>query len=651
VVASVVAACTGEIGKLEDPSINGSYPPISGAGNGSGNPGDPGSPGDPGNPGNPGDPGNPGNPGTTGTGGSGSGIITGAGGSGSVLPGTGTGGAFVPETVKFSCNTNAMPPQGVLRRLTMAQVRNTVADLVTWAVGSASTGQSILSSVSAQLDALPQDQREALPQDLHGSYRRLDQTIQQTHVDTVFALANAVGAALTTSARLGTVVGSCATDTSTSNDATCLDSFIKKFGARALRHPLATDEVDFYKTAYGTSTTANAASYADLIGVFLTAPEFLYFVEHGGKAVSGQTNVYEVSAYELASRLSYQIWQTAPDDALLNAAADNSLLTDSTYRAQITRMMADPRARPALDEFFADWTKVGDLPDMDAKNSDPVFKAFAGGDLPNASLRQAMIDDVVGLLDYYTWTVPSPVGAIFSTDRSFARDSRLAKIYGASVWDGTSAPPAMPNSQARSGLLTRAAFLVSGSANTRPIMKGVFIRKTMLCDTIPPPPAGANAMPPELKPGMTTRESVEALTEVPGSVCITCHGTAINPLGFATEDFDALGRFRTAQTLFDANGNITGTKAVNTTTVPQVSYGDPATISSPGELMNLMAASSKIEACLARNFFRYTYARWEAEATDGCALEDSRKALMNGGKMTDLATAALLSPQFRRRTF
>ena len=209
----------------------------------------------------------------------------------------------------------------------------------------------------------------------------------------------------------------------------------------------------------------------------------------------------------------------------------------------------------------------------------------------------------------------------------------------------------MPAGQQRTGLLTRAAFLVSGSANTRPIMKGVFMRKNMLCDTIPPPPAGANAKPPELKPGMTTRESVEALTEVAGSVCITCHGTAINPLGFATENFDALGRFRTAQTLFDANGNVTGTKAVNTTSVPQVSYGDPAKISSPSELMTLMTASSKVEACLSRHFFRFTYARWETESTDGCSLEDGRKALMNGGKMTDLATAALLSPQFRRRTF
>src|SRR6185436_11071406 len=220
-------------------------------------------------------------------------------------------------------------------------------------------------------------------------------------------------------------------------------------------------------------------------------------------------------------------------------------------------------------------------------------------------------------------TSPSRISSLLTTDRSFARDSRLAKLYGASVWDGAAAPPALPAGQ-RTGLLTRALFLATGSANTRPIMKGVFIRKNILCDKIPPPPAGANAKPPELGPNMTTRESVEAITEMPGTICVSCHGVAINPLGFATEDFDSLARFRTTQRLFDAAGAEMGTKPVNTMSVPQVVYGDQTAVSTPAELMSLMAGSGKVEACLARNFFRYTYGRWEDTTIDGCALEDAR---------------------------
>src|SRR4029078_12096296 len=123
------------------------------------------------------------------------------------------------------------------------------------------------------------------------------------------------------------------------------------------------------------------------------------------------------------------------------------------------------------------------------------FKTFAGTDLPDSKLRQAMIDDVVGMLDYYTWTQPSGIAALFTSDLSFARDALLAKRYGVAAWTGTAAPPALPAGQ-RSGLLTRALFLSSGTANTRPIMKGVFVRTNILCDTIPPPPPGATAQAP-----------------------------------------------------------------------------------------------------------------------------------------------------------
>jgi hypothetical protein len=585
------------------------------------------------------------------------GVLGGAGtvGTGSATgdagaPGTaGNGGAGVPE-VSFTCDPSAKSAPATLRRLTMVQFRNTIADLAAWALASSSAGATVMTEIAASLAELPDDRREAVPQDLHGSYRRLDQSLQQIHVEATYDVAVALGAALTTPARLAAVVGSCATDTSTTNDASCLDAFIKRFGARALRRPLESDEVAFYTTAYGASSTASAAGYADLIGLLVTAPELLYFVEHGDSAVSGQPGSYDLTSYELASRLSYQLWQTSPDDALLAAAADGSLQKDAaTYSAQVSRLLADPRARPTLDEFFADWMKVEDLPALDAKNSDPTFKTFAGGDLPNANLRSAMIADVVGMLDYYAWTKPSGLTALFTSELSFARDARLAKLYGVPAWDGAGSPPSLPAGQ-RPGLLTRALFLSTGTANTRPIMKGVFLRKNVLCDDIPPPPPGANAKPPELGPGMTTRESVEAITQMPGTVCAGCHASVINPLGFATEGFDALGRVRTTQRLFDASGAETGTKPVDTSAIPQVVAGDTTRISGPADLMSLVLASGKAEACLARSFFRFTYARWE-DTTDGCALEEGRRALASGGGVTDLAATTVKAVAFKRRTF
>jgi hypothetical protein len=532
----------------------------------------------------------------------------------------------------------------------MSQYRNTLADFVAFASGSPSEAAAILSELAGPLDRLPRDRREPTSQDLHGSYRRLDQSLQQLHVDGFYDVGVAAGAALTQPTRLASVVGTCATDGDPANDAACLSELVSRLGARALRRPLAPDEQAFYEGVYGPDKTADAAAYADVIGVLLNAPQLIYFVEHGTGEVAGKPGSFELSAFELASRLSYQLWQSAPDAELLARAADGSLLEAQTYRAEVERLLADPRAEAALTEFFADWMKVEDLAPLDAKNSDPVFRAFAGAALPSPNLRQDMIDDVLGLLGYYTWRERTGVAELFQSERSFAKSQELASIYGVPPWDGVGAPPSFPTGL-RPGLLTRALFLSTGSPNTRPIMKGLFIRQYVLCDQIPPPPPGANAKPPELSPGMTTRETVEALTEAPGTVCAACHTTLINPLGFATEGFDALGRYRTEQAFFDPAGLPTGSKAVNTATIPRVLTDSEASAAGPAELMTQVARSGKVESCLARNFFRYTFARWEDPALDGCALSALHGALGDGGSVLDLVTAATLDGSFKQRAF
>ncbi len=575
----------------------------------------------------------------------GSAAVRGAGGGNG-----GSSGATSGETLSFSCDSAAKPQPASLRRLTMSQYRNTVADFVAFATGSATEAAAVLAELAGPLERLPSDRREPTSEDLHGSYRRLDQALQQLHVDSYYDVGVAAGAALTSAARLGAVVGSCATDADAGNDGACLTEAIARLGERALRRPLEPTEAEFYEAVYGTDKTANSAAYADVIAVLLNAPQLVYFVEHGAAKVASKPGVFELSGYELASRLSYQLWQSAPDAELLSRAKDGSLLDAVTYRAQVERLLGDARARSALAEFFGDWIKAEELPALDAKNADPVFKAFAGSQLPSASLRQDMIEDVLGLLGYYTWQKPSGVATLFQTQSSFARSPELAALYGVPAWDGNAEPPALPADQ-RPGLLTRALFLSTGSPNTRPIMKGMFVRKYILCDSIPPPPPGANAKPPELQPGMTTRETVEALTQMPGTICTGCHATLLNPLGFATEGFDALGRYRSEQRFFDAQGNPAGTKLVDTRSAPHVLADSQAQAAGPLELMQQVVASGKVEACLSRNFFRYTFARWEDTTTDGCALESMRQSLASGGSIVDMVMAATLDGSFRQRAF
>src|SRR5882724_10069992 len=240
----------------------------------------------------------------TGSGGSG---ITG-GGSAAQGAGAGTSSGGATGTTAFACDAAAKPPSATLRRLTMSQYRNTVTDFIASATGSASETAAVLAELSEPLGELPSDRREPTSEDLHGSYRRLDQSLQQLHVDAFYDLGVATGAALTKPARLAAVVGACATDQDATNDAACVTEFIGRLGALALRRPLDADEQSFYEGVYGADKTPNPAAYADVIGVLLNAPQMIYFVEHGATAVADKTGVYELSAYELASRLSYQLW-------------------------------------------------------------------------------------------------------------------------------------------------------------------------------------------------------------------------------------------------------------------------------------------------------------------------------------------------------
>ncbi len=552
------------------------------------------------------------------------------------------------QTANFSCDPAAAQTPERLRRLTMTQYRNTVRDLVHWALPDAVEAERVVAL--AALDELPRDRREPVPQDVHGSYRRLDQTLEQAHVDGAFRIGAALGSALTEPGRLSTVVGACAGDADQANDAECLTAFIQRFGARALRRPLDAEDESFFRSVYGTDATASRHAYADVITVMLNSPDFLYFVEQGESAVADRAGTYELGTYELASRLSYHFWQTLPDDELWAAAENGSLLDPEVYADQVDRLAGDARTRETMAEFFADWLKVEDLPALDAHAADPLFAAFAGADLPDPALRQAMIDDVLDMLAHYTWTEPGGIDELFGSELSFAKHPALAAIYGVEPWDGVSAPPRLAAGQ-RPGLLTRALFLATGSANTRPIKKGVFLRRSMLCDELPPPPAGVNAMLPELRPDMTTRAVVEGMTEQPGTSCAGCHATRINPLGFALEGFDALGRFRTEQRLFDAAGNLLGTLPVDTRSVPRVSTDDLREVAGAADLMRLMVESGKLEACVARNYFRFTFGRWEDVTRDGCALERFRARLAESRKLSDLLKEAALLPEFRRRAF
>ncbi len=534
----------------------------------------------------------------------------------------------------------AAPGDLPLPRLAHDEYLQTVSDLLTQVAPTIAA--AVLPGIMNLTGALPADALVTIPTEKHGGFARDDQSEQQQYSDVPVAVATALGVAFTsTPARVAAVFGACS-NAGASVDAACLRAFVKTFGEIALRHPLTDDDVTFY-AATATASPPSKTDLVNVIAVLLSSPRFLYRVESGGTQVS--PNVYALDAWELAARLSYHFWGTMPDATLRDDAASGKLLTDAGYASEVDRLMADPRADAALRNFFQQWFwPLLELPPLDSRATDPVFKAFAGADLPSSSLRAHMLAEV---LDATSWVTAHGGGvADLLTNRlSFARDADLAAIYGVAPWSGQGDPPMLP--AARVGLLTRAAFLSTATANTRPIMKGVFIRTTLLCDGIPPPPPNAANTQIKMAPDQTTREVIESITEVPGTVCTGCHKTFINPLGFASEGFDSLGRERAAQAFFDDTGQMTGSKAVDTTSTPAVVSGDGTTSTGMGDVTRLVVASGKVEACLATRFFRYAFRRIEGAGDQ--PIIDGLASLAAKGTLGDVFRGVALRPEFKQR--
>jgi hypothetical protein len=555
--------------------------------------------------------------------------------------GTGVAGDGTPpdlHTPTFTCSPDATPPSLPLRRLSATQLKNTLKDLLGFAMPK--SGSAVLKEVGGDVDALPADSRQG-PDTIFARFDRLDQTVQQRLVDDEYALARELGAALTSSsARLAELAGDCATK---ANDQACLDAFIKRFGERAQRRALEDEDVTFYRRAAGSAPYA-ASGYADVVALLLTSPYMMYAVEHGQSDSDARS---KLSGYELAARLSYQFWQTAPDTELLEAARSGDLLTDDGFDAQLERVLSDAKAERGIVEFISQWLENPKLEALDTRAAEPVYNAFLDGFEPGAELKQRMQREVADASLYYVKTGGS-FADFFGSNRSFAKTDDLAALYKTPVWDGDE-PPAFSES-GRAGLLTRAALLATGLSDTRPIIKGVLIRKAILCDEVPPPPADvANSPPPVSDTTASTRKAVEGKTG--SGVCAGCHTQLINDLGFATENFDALGRLRSEQPLFDAKGKQVGTAPIDTTSVPKVDAGDPASSAGAADLTRLILASDKPYACFARQYFRFTFSRVEQPTQDGCALSALKEKLQANAGLDEVLKAIALDRSFRERSF
>lgn len=313
-----------------------------------------------------------------------------------------------------------------------------------------------------------------------------------------------------------------------------LDSVVE-FAGKAWRRPLTGDEAErlrkLYRTLRGEELDHEAAIRLTLARV-LTAPAFLYKPERPG---ADQTAI-AVNPYELASRLSYFLWSSAPDSELLDLAASGKLVDPDILAAQARRMVADPRVRRLAVEFGAQWLHTRDFDQLDEK-SEQVFPEFA-------AIRSALHEEPIR---FFTdlFQHDRSVLDLLDADHTFV-NGILAAYYGipgitGDEWQRVEGV----RTRGRGGVLGFGATLArqSGASRTSPILRGNWICETLLGERLPPPPKGVPVLPDEAPAGLSERELTARHSLDPK--CSRCH-VRIDPFGFALENFDAIGRHRTA---------------------------------------------------------------------------------------------------------
>lgn len=389
----------------------------------------------------------------------------------------------------------------------------------------------------------------------------------------------------------------------------CALDFAHSFGRRAYRRALVRNDEAALMVAYDAGATdgSHAEGIEVMIRAALQSPSFLYRLELT-PGTDPTAQLIPLDPYELATRLAFSFWGVGPDDTLLDLAQQGQLTTKEQVAEQARRLLADPKARPALAEFYNQWLGTVKLATL-TKSAD-MFPSF------NPTVRDSMQAEINAFIDYVVGTGDHKLSTLLTAPVVFPTNA-TASLYGVDA-SGLGATPQMvmaPQGQGRAGILTQAGFLSvqAHPDQTSPVLRGKTIRTKFMCDPPPPPPDNVDITPPAPGEAATARDRL-SLHLTAGSNCAGCHAL-MDPIGFAFENFDATGAWRASENgvTIDATGEITGSGPL------------AGTFHGVQELATRLAASDQVRDCVATQWFRFTAGRTENEG-DACTLATVQEA-------------------------
>ena len=467
-----------------------------------------------------------------------------------------------------------------LRRMTAVEMVATVYDL--------------LDTTSLPLlELLPSDARTPFDNDYN------EQVTSQALIDSADFLAErAADELIADIPRRDKIVGCTPTGV---DDEACMRSFVETFGRRALRRALSDEEVDEYVLGVGANDGAMDSAAAEddfytgvhqVVWSLLQDPEFLYRVEIGAE-LEHQPGVFKLSNFEVASRLSYFIWGSMPDDQLLDRAEAGDLTTKEQRVEVATRLLDDDRAKARIARFHAMWLGYEIMPHAGEMGADMTGET-------SALIQRIIFDD------------NRPWQDLFRFNETFLTPF-LATHYGFATApqnpEGAWVP--YPADSGRAGLFGHGSFLSIGAKfdDTSPVQRGLVIRERLFCQDISDPPPGVDVdEPPEAPVEAICKPDRFAVTEVGG--CGTCHAL-INPLGFGLERYDQFGVLRD----FEPDNPDTP-EDESMCEISGDGNFDGVAFNGPRELGEIALESGLLNECISKQLYRFVTGRTLLDTTD-----------------------------------
>lgn len=403
---------------------------------------------------------------------------------------------------------------------------------------------------------------------------------------------------------------------------TCGQKVINMLAPQLWRRPLEAAEksslLNMYKVGLASSPTEGMTI---LITDILMSPNFLYRSEIGKSGA--------LTAYELASAVSYFFWGSAPDASLQAAAANGSILTDAGLVAQVQRYFSSPRSKYTSTEFANVWLESRSV--LGASKDATLFPLFT------QPVKNAMAAEAVDTFEFMIKQPTTTFENLFTFDSSLG-DANLAQYYRGALSQDTGVAKIKYAANPRKGVLSFGAVLshLATPTETHPIKRGDYVLKNMFCHIPEPTPSGLVVTVPPANAAQTTRERFAAHTADPK--CAGCH-IAIDGIGFGMEDFDGAGVFRDMDhgKKVDTTGEVVGIDSATTK------------FSGVGELSAYIASSSQAKRCFVVEWYRLAHGYTERPA-DICAIRDIANKFEKGNMtLSRLIIQIITHPSYAKK--